>query len=320
MAGIAKPLVSTDRPRNLVLISKQDQNQRSDFLRISEYIEASAPDVRPIVLKDRRKALWRHKLRLMWRPTIVVSPIKLQVFQPLRGTVFQGQPLTKSEECRALDAYGIPVPRWAVLTPNRVPNLENFGPYVVVKPDSGARGAEVRIMRTGRVKWRPPEKEFRTHSGNWVVQEFIYTGPWPVSYRVVTLFGRALWSMRAEADHGSKPLPHRYAFGDGGYRGIVASGMGSSFQLNYDREIIAFAERAHMAFPTIPLLGVDILREQPSGRLYVIEVNAMGFVWHLSSPVGLSLQRSHGFDLESQFDGLREAARVLVDQTRAHAR
>ena len=96
---------------------------------------------------------------------------------------------------------------------------------------------------------------------------------------------------------------------------ICSSGKACTFQLNHDREIIELGERAHAAFPQIPLLGVDIIREQPSGKLYVIEVNSAGDTWHFSGAVGESIQRDAKVNFESQFDGLKAAARVLVEQT-----
>jgi hypothetical protein len=155
-----------------------------------------------------------------------------------------------------------------------------------------------------------------------LVQEFIYTGPYPSSYRVTTLFGRALWSWHVEASHERRALRGPDVFADGptgGGMSIVSTGAGCRFRLNYEPDVIALAERAHAAFPDIPLIGVDIIREQPSGRLYLIEANACGQTWHFNGQKGRAIQNEFGFDLECQFDGLRQAAHVLIDQTRCRA-
>jgi len=180
----------------------------------------------------------------------------------------------------------------------------------------GVRGADVKIKRKGRVRWIPPVTEFTRRAEQWMVQQMVYTGPWPTSYRVTTLFGEVLWSLKIEADHRRQPMvgPH-----DIHGQSITSSGKGCTFELNYDEQIIALAERAHKAFPDIPLLGIDLLKDYDNGRLYVIEVNAIGFVWHFSSPRGLKLQKYSGINLESQFDGIRKAARILAKKTREHA-
>jgi len=68
--------------------------------------------------------------------------------------------------------------------------------------------------------------------------------------------------------------------------------------------------------PHIPLLGVDVIRDAASGKPYILKLNASGWVWHFSSPLGLRAQKEFGFSLEGQFDGLRKAARILADKAR----
>ena len=137
----------------------------------------------------------------------------------------------------------------------------------------------------------------------------MYTGLWPHSYRVATLFGHTLWSMRIEASHGREPLRSRADFHG---QSIVSSGQGCRFELSNDAAVIALAERASMALPRVPVLGVDILRDADSGELFVVELNSLGYSWHFSSPSGLRFQAEFGFSLEEQFEGRRKAAAVLA--------
>ena len=308
----------TDR-QTLVLVAKRALNQRGDFVQIGRYLRRIAPDVEVVVAADRRFHAFRPSL---WRrPTLVFSPTRIRRLRLLRGRVFDGQQLRKSEECRALEEHGIPVPRWTLLMETDEPDLSRFGEYVVSKPDRGGRGAEVKIRGKRRLRWKPPENQWARQCSDLLIQEFIYTDRWPVSYRVTTLFGKAICSWRNEADRSRRPLagPDVFADRSGGGMSIVSSGRGCTYRLDDDPEIIALAQRAHGAFPDIPLLGVDVIREQPSGKLYVIEVNSCGHTWHFSSPKGRQIQAQFGLDLENQFDGLRKAAHVLVDQTRRYA-
>ncbi|NQT16887.1 MAG: ATP-grasp domain-containing protein [Planctomycetes bacterium] len=308
----------TDR-QTLVLVAKRALNQRGDFVQIGRYLRRIAPDVEVVVAADRRFHALRPSLWL--RPALVFSPTRVRRLRPVRGRVFDGRQLRKSEECRALEAHGIPVPRWTLLTEANQPDLSRFGEYVVSKPDRGGRGAEVKIRVKRRLRWKLPENQWARQCSDLFVQEFIYTGRWPVSYRVTTLFGKVLFCWRNEADRGRRPLPGPEVFGNqsGGGMSIVSSGRGCTYRLENDPAIIALGERAHGAFPNVPLLGVDVIREQPSGKLYVIEVNSCGHTWHFSSPVGRSIQAQFGLDLENQFDGLRKTAHLLLDQTRRHA-
>ena len=227
--------------------------------------------------------------------------------------------LPKSHEYRALEEIGVPVPMWAVVSRQATPDLEEFGPYVVMKPDWSGRGADVRIVRKGRVRWRPPTTEYtRAIAGpdpDWIVQEFVYTGPRPVSYRVATLFGEPIWAWEVSAAQGRQELQQRYGFKAGGMS-IVSSGKGCVFRLIDDADILALATKAHRAFPAIPLLGVDVVRDVETGRLFVIEVNSSGLTCHLTSPIGLSIQEDFGFDIDARFDSRRRAARILAEQVR----
>ena len=297
--------------RVLNLVTNPSVNSQPDFAELATWISELMPETAVFVLPDVEAA--DHLAGVPDLPTLTVSPAPVRRLRPRRGPLLQGQHVAKSEEYHALDACGVPVPRWVRLLPGRSPSLDGFGPYVVTKPDFGARGADVRIERREAVRWTPPRTELSEHFGGpWnprVAQEFVYTGPWPRSHRVTTLFGQALFAFRVEADHARKPLLGRDALAG---QSVVSSGQGCTFELFEDPEILRLAERAHAAFPRVPLLGIDILRDADTGELFVIELNGIGYTWDFSSPTGLSLQHQFGFDLEAQLGGRRRAAAVLA--------
>jgi len=100
----------------------------------------------------------------------------------------------------------------------------------------------------------------------------------------------------------------------------VANAAHGCAELVNDPEVIEFARRvANLAFPTIPLLGQDIIREPVSGNLYCLEVNPYGSTWHFSTPAGRALQQREGFEYRSQFAAFELAARTLIDKTREFA-
>jgi glutathione synthase/RimK-type ligase-like ATP-grasp enzyme len=260
-------------------------------------------------------------LRCYLRPTLAVSFCRPRTFRPRLKAFHHGLPLRKSEEFAALQRCGIPVPRWALLREGERPDLTGFGDYVVTKPDRGARGADVKIRRASRLRWKAPEtdqaRNMERATSDLVVQEFIYTGRWPVSYRVVSLFGKVLFALRLEADHRRRPLESSKDFSG---ISIVSNTLESSYTLSGDEEIIEFGERAHAAFPEIPLLGIDIIRDCETGKLYVMEVNPDGWSWLFKSTAGRRLQEANGIDFDSQFQGIRKTALILIDRTRQLAR
>ena len=300
---------------NLVLISRPSVNTAEDFAELARWIREADPRVHPIVLNDQEHKYRRQWLRL--RRTMLFSPAQVANFRLRRGVAFQGNPMSKSEEMERLVAAGIPVPPYELLTETeQTKDLSHLGEYVVTKPDRGGRGANVRIMRASKVKWEPQETKIAGKSRILVAQKFIYTGPWPISYRVTSLFGECLCCEITQADQSRAPQTS-----DGKINGtIVSTSKGSTYALCDDREIIEFGLSAHRAFPKLPLLGVDVIRDAETGKLYVTEVNASGYVWHFSSPKGLETQKQFGYSMESQFDGRRKAAGILARKAMECAR
>jgi hypothetical protein len=92
---------------------------------------------------------------------------------------------------------------------------------------------------------------------------------------------------------------------------IVANARDSKAEYCDDVDIVRFGERASRAFPDFPMLGVDVLKEAGTGRLYVTEVNALGHNWNFSR----EFYDNFGIDVAKQFDGLRKAAYLLAEQT-----
>jgi hypothetical protein len=304
--------------RLLLLVTNPAVNTRADFEELAHWIVALDPELAVSVVGDENGADLAAELPDL--PTLIVSPGPLRNLRPRRGTVLQGQHVAKSVEYRALAAAGVAVPRWARLLPGETPALEQFGSYVVTKPDFGARGADVRIERCADVRWTPPRTQLAEAFGGpfnpRLVQAFVYTGPWPRSYRVATLFGRRLWSIQIEASQAREPLANRSEFHG---QSVVSSGHGCRLSLTDDAAVIALAERASAALPLVPLLGIDILRDADSGELFVIELNSLGYTWHFSSPAGSKFQAEFGFELSAQCDGRKLAARLLARACTEHA-
>jgi aryl carrier-like protein len=294
---------------NLVLFLAED-GDRDSFSKLASLVVELDPAIHIAVVED--KLAW--SVALLSRPTLFFSPALLRNRPTLPGRICCGYPLSKSAEYAILAEAGIAVPRWVLLREGEVPDLEGFGSYVVRKPDYGAKGAEVRIVRRGRVRWKRVVTAAAGPSPALLVQEFIYTGLWPVSYRVNTLFGHALYSVRISGNTSRPALRGANDFdarGSGNSVSIVSNVRDSTVEYCNDYEIISLGERAARAFPDLPLLGVDILKDASTGRLFVAEVNALGHNWNFSKEFRDSLR----IDPALQFDGLRKAAYVLAEQT-----
>lgn len=299
--------------------SKQD---RADFEAIARQVGERAPDIRAFVV-DTKETDWTDPQFERAAPTLTVSPMPIKRFAPPSGVVCEGHEFPKDEQYRMLAQLGVPVPDWTAIAPDTVLDPLHWGPYVVVKPALGRKGAEIHIKRAGRVRYRPPESFAEGHPARnapLLAQRFIYTGKWPSNFRVVTFFGRALLCWHCEAAHRYVPLHSRWDFKAKGGITVVSNKTDSSYRLAPDADVIALAEQAHAAFPDQPLLGIDIVRDADTGKLYVIECNPRGDAWLISSDMGRMIEAANGLDFMGQFGALNVAVEVLLRESPARAR
>ena len=305
--------------RNLLILQSTWEQDPSDWITIQHRIEREAPDIEVRIANNgsANSVTARWQVR---RPSLVFSPIRLIDFVPRGGAVFCGHILGKDEQLLRLSSIGILTPRTETLCPGASFDPNEWGDYVIVKPNNLNSGQGVRLVRAVDVYARCAELTAAAND-SFLVQPFIDHSEdgYPTEYRVLTLFGRTLYCARNRwgnvrpslAEIANNPL------------GIIASNnkeMGGRVRsICNDPEIIAVGERAHEAFPECPVLGVDIVRESQTGRLYVLEVNPHGAVWHLSSPLARKMDPKQVRDLYTQFNALDRAADILIEKARSAA-
>jgi len=314
-----------DRTRNLVMAYDARRLDVADFRQIRARIHALAPDIEVFLVSSRSPAMSDVR-KAAERPTLVFSPTDLRQFRPMRGKVYCGRAMKKSEQMARLAAVGVSVPRTAVFGPDTVLDPAEWGDHILLKPTAGSEshGKGVQLMRTERVRHIAPEDYPPGHPGRkgpMLLQQFIDTGSRPLHYRVSTLFGEVLYAYASRLIGERPPLD---APDEVLESACVATNGGERDRFFYeDEEIFALARRVYEAVPEIPLHGCDILRDVRDGRLYVIEFNPRGNTWHFSSPRGGGAESREALGgraaLVGQLGAFDVAARVLIDRTRCEA-
>jgi hypothetical protein len=303
---------------NLVLVVWHDHAPtREDLNDIAQRVNRFDANVRAFVVEHHK--FDELKLCRIWsQPTLSVSFLSLANKKLLPGRVLCGSLLHKHGEYARLDRAGIPVPRWSIISPGVQLDPAVWGSYVVEKPSAGRRGSYVRIRRTTRVKYASPDSFPGDHygrNGPMLVQRFIYTGEWPSSFRVVTLFGEVLLCYRQTSRLRGLPLKGRWSFRETGGTNIASNTKDMEVELVNDAAVIALAERAHReAFPNFPVLAFDIIRDAETGSLYVLECHAGG-TWMFSADAGLGIEAANNLDFRRQFDAIDKAAAILARET-----
>lgn len=314
----------TEPTLNLILAYRPKRLDPEDFERIGRRVMERAPDTEVFVVNSETLAAATRR-RAARRPTLIVSPTRLVRFRPERGKVYQGGAIGKTEQLSRLADAGIPVPKSALLEPDTRLDPAEWGDIVILKPTAPgtfSHGQGIGIMRTARVRYRPPADYPPDHPGSKgpiLVQQFIDTGPHPWIVRVLTLFGEPLYSMRIQLrqqrpalDASDTEIENAQIATNGGPRERI---------LETDPAVIALARRVYEAIPERPVHGCDIVCDAETGALSVLEINCGGNVWHFSSATAAEWRDTIGGAVQmfDQYGAIDVAASVLIEKTRAEA-
>ena len=253
--------------RNLLIVQTAREQDPSDWIAIKQRIERNAPDIEVGIANNgnRNSVTARWQVR---RPSLVFSPVRLMDFVPRGGAVYCGHILGKDEQLRRLSSIEILTPRTAIFSPASSFDPKDWGDYVIVKPNNLNSGAGVKLVPTIDLSARYDELTALAND-QFLVEPYIDHSEdgYPTEYRVLSLFGRALYCARNRWGNKRPPLAEIAA----DPLGIIASNnktMGGRIRsICHEPEIISLGQRAHRAFPECPVLGVDIIRESHSGRL-----------------------------------------------------
>ena len=314
--------------KTLILVANQRNLDPRDFEEIAAKVSSENRRIDAFVVSVEQSAsiieekYWRN-------PTLIVAFGDTGAFKPPRGILLQNGPVHKFQQYVQFCLAGVPTPHTANFSTDAEYSEEEFGEFTILKPiDLGkmGKGGLVRLQRTRRLKafersQYPEDHPLRT--SRLLVQSFVDTGLYAVSWRVLTLLGEPLYCFRSASGVERPPLDspddiiekaiiepkHPEGKQKVGYENLRAFVV--------DREIMDFARKASRAFPRVPLQGCDIIREAGTGKLYVLEVNPGGNTWHFSSPLFLPQRTKLGGkeSFTKQLDAFSVAARVLAQRT-----
>jgi hypothetical protein len=309
----------TEVLRNLVIVHTPGQQALSDWTTIKATIEARAPDIEVRIVDNNMpgSATRRWQAR---RPSLVFSPSPLLDYKPPGGRVYEGRRLNKLEQFEQLARAGVPTPDSVLLRDGVRLDPARWGEIVIVKPTGrwSSYGRFVRLVRTETVaaRYRELSDDGRVEA---MVQQYVDAVDEQgrgFEVRVLTLFGRPLYALKALEDL-SRPPVDEAADGDG-LIALNRRGVKRTLSLEADDDMLELARRTAAAVPEVPCIGIDIVRDRRTGQALVLETNGAA-VWHLSSASTANYPKEIQAGLYTQFDALAAAADALIERTRAEA-
>lgn len=316
---------------NLCLVIGPSDLDADDFGAIAKIMQTLDPSILITIVTPSDKAAVVKAERWQYKSvTIAIGPSGR--FTPQRGPILQNGPVPKLEQYARFLAAGVATPRTARFEFGKRYLPEEWSEFVILKPlplTMTSKAGRSRMYRTRRLEHLSPKSLPKDHflrQGPGLVQELIDSGPYPSKFRVLSLFGDPLYSSI------TRSMAPRAAF-DASDEEIEASIIDAKNPLSraadkdgkrnllvQDAEVLAFAREVHGVFPRKPLLGIDILRRETDGKLFAIEVNAGGNVWHFSSPKIKHRTRLGGKEaMMAQFGAWDVAARAFIRMAKEHA-
>ena len=302
--------------RNLILIHR-GPNYEEDFGEIAQKVIARDRGITvyhlPAGLEaDLPVSAWQY-------PTLTVSLSSKFRIPIRRGPTLSNRAIGKLDQQDTFRRNGIP-------TPPALPYLLGmkldpilFGEFVVLKPIDlrmTSKGIGVKLFRR-RTLENMTGQQFASAMppGEYMVQRYVDTGAQFKWFRVCTFLGSPLYSFFAISRIVRPPLT---ASDEALFEAVIASNFMTDqhIQMYAPPPVIDMARKVHRAFPHIPLLGQDILIEERTERLFVLECNAGGNTWHFSSEVAREWREAHGRQVpEPNHLGAERRGRFfLIDQ------
>ena len=200
-----------------------------------------------------------------------------------------------------------------------------YGDWVVLKPQTiQSTGQDVNMVPTKHIpelKLSDFPKDHLIHKDGYYVQKFLRTGERPAHYRVCVFLDQVIYSRKNTLKHS---IPSEEIRLEELLRVSVATNnrKARDIELIIDQKVNALALKTALCFPENPLFGIDILQDEASSDLYVLELNSGGNVWHFSSIQGADGREDVGgrSALLRQYNAWDRSAEALVLKVNTLAR
>lgn len=307
--------------KGLVLVHREESAK--DFVQIAKSMQKIDPSIAVMMYSDfadlsLAPPIFRH-IPLLY--VYMVNPPPKDVFHPY--PMLRVKNLNKLDEYKHFEKHKIPcLPiqpfDWGMKLDNEI-----YGDWVVIKPQHiQSSGFDVnmlpaRLLPTLSIEDFPEKHLIRQDS--YFVQKFVRTGNSPVFYRVMMFLGKVMLSYQCEQKANYPSL-------DSDLKTFLSTSVAGNLTGNRRIDLVKnsavneLAVKVAESLPEMPLLGVDIMPDVETGKLYVIETNSGGNTWAFSNQPSLNLRSVVGVNkMIKQYQPWDVAAKALIEKVKAQA-
>jgi hypothetical protein len=308
---------------NLIIVHRNGDGYRRDFDQIADKVHSLDQSITIFTLPASLKVelppkAWRRR-------TLTVSLSRNYKVKVERGRILRNIAIEKIAQIAFFKRNGIRYPPALPFQFRMKLDPILFGDFVIFKPGDlslTSKGSGIHVLPRTVVE-RLTVSDFSSDHpihksrSEYIVQRFVDTGVLPHKFRALTFLGKVLY-ISHEINQSPRPelSSHLQLDSDGQFHTVNTL---KRFEPN--EEVRTFAERIAALLPDIPLLGLDIIQDV-SQRLYALELNAGGNVWHFSSQLWEERRRNDPTllaQMKSQYGAFDIAAAALVEKTRRFA-
>ena len=305
---------------NLLILHNPILQALSDWATVREIIHERAPDIEVRITDSSSSGSVTRRWQ-RGRPSVVFSASDLEAYNPTAGTILKSQRIDETTQYPRLTARSISTPRTLELMPGMLLRPDIWGEYVIAKPQGKRSGNDLRLIRTEDVGPRFLSITNNANTNRLLVKQYVDSVDeqgYPYEYRVLTMFGTVLYAAGIRTLEKRLPLAE-FAMAQKGIASSDATRVKRHRELTDDEAVLNLAREAAAVFPEAACLGIDILRDSKSRKLFVIEVNSGGHIWNFSSKRSESYDPAFRRSLYKQFNALDLVADLLIEKTRNDA-
>ena len=287
----------------------------SDFLAIAKRIIKKAPEI-AVVIKPVIYSPDELDPALKYFPLLNIYLVNPPEKLPARGRTLFVEQIDKFEQIKQYTAAGIATPKTIEYELGQPINKNDWGEHIFIKPRKGSFSENSFLIPTKYILDIKPYFEEVAKKEKFILQQFINTGVYATSYRVLNFLGAPLSFVSLTCP---KPvyLPNNLdeAFNNSTVQTNLENASAIRKFENND-EILDFSKKIFNVFNEKPIQGIDIIIEEKTKKLFVLEANLGGNSWGFTKKDWGSYKQLGRPALLQQFNAFDVAADVLIKKTK----
>ena len=285
-----------------------------DFVEIGKCIIKKAPEIAVLIRtniyhpEELEPALRHYPLLNIY---LVNPPEKL----PSRGKTLHVKAIDKFEEYQRYTLVNVSTPKTINYRVGDKIEFKEWGEYVFLKDKNNSHGRNSFLIPTKEIFNIKPYFDKMGLKNEILLQEFIYTGRNVTHYRVLNFLGEPLCSFKStNLSNIVLPVSLEDAFNNHSVKTNFSNDT-RKVELSENKDVLNFSKVIFKVFPERPLQGIDIIIEEKTKKLFVLEGNLGGNVWVFSHKKAFALEKLGRFNLLSQFNAFDVACDILIKKT-----